>query len=76
MRSDDEGAGSNSLDLTVLAVRNSVEEIEHSVYYRLVKCLYVEDYGAACDKVICNSANLLKRRGANYLKLNIVALDG
>ena len=41
VRSDDEGAGSNSLDLTVLAVCNSVEEVKHSADYTLVKSLYV-----------------------------------
>ena len=74
-RCDDEGVSGNVLDLAVLGVGYAVKEVKHSNGSSLVKKLKVENYGATCDKMIGNGANLLKGCGANYLKLDVVTLD-
>ena len=70
VRSDDEGSGSNLSDLTVLAVSNTVEEVEHSRDDGAVEHLDVENYGAACNEVVCYGSYLLVGFGADNLELD------
>ena len=65
----DKCAGCNSLDLSIETVCNTVEEIEHSEDNVLIKSLYVENNGAACDEVVCYGSYLLVGLGTDNLKL-------
>ena len=69
---DDKGAGCNSLYLAVLAICNSVKEVEHSEDNVLIKSLNVKYNCATGNKVVCNCSYLLVRLGTNNLELNAV----
>ena len=71
MRSDDERALRYVLDVSVGGVGYTVEEVEHTQGLCRIEKLEVENYGASCEKVVCNVAYLIEGSGAYDLELYV-----